>query len=170
MMRPVALLLLALLATGCERVTHDMAEQPRYAAATASPLFADRQAARPPVTGTVASVAAAHAAGVDATPGRGRERYAIYCAPCHGADGAGRGEVVRRGFPAPPDLARPASRALTDDRLDEIIAHGVGRMAGFADRVDAADRRAVIAHLRELQRGTGPLVSSAPASASEVAR
>src|SRR4051812_8026823 len=33
---------------------------------------------------------------------RGKERFNIYCAVCHGEDGFGRGIVVRRGFPPPP--------------------------------------------------------------------
>lgn len=87
-----------------------------------------------------------------ATLARGAQRYAIYCLPCHGALGAGDGAVVQRGFPAPPPLDDPALRDASDARLHDAIRRGFGRMAPFADRVDEADTRAVIAYVRELQR------------------
>jgi hypothetical protein len=38
---------------------------------------------------------------------RGRERFEIFCSPCHGYDGRGDGMIVRRGFPAPPSYHTP---------------------------------------------------------------
>jgi mono/diheme cytochrome c family protein len=166
--RLCAVLLGALLSSGCNRVTHDMADQPRKNPAQTSPLFSDGNASRPPPSGSVVFAsgdAAAVSSGRDTRRAdridaaahvpplqHGRERYTIYCAPCHGASGRGDGEVVRRGFPAPPPLQ--ALQGLKgsdgDARLDALIAHGIGTMPGFADRVSGADRRAIVADLHTL--------------------
>jgi mono/diheme cytochrome c family protein len=175
-------LLLPVLMAGCTRVTNDMADQPRYDPAGSSPAFADRQATRPPVPGTVThargDVAAMssgraelteEAAAVAQPPDsegqrlRGHERYEIYCLPCHGARGAGDGEVVRRGFPAPPPFASAALRAVPDARLYDVILHGSGRMYPFADRVSPADAWAIVAYLRVLQQAPATADAKAPA-------
>jgi mono/diheme cytochrome c family protein len=146
-----------------------MARQPRHNIASTSALFGDREAVRPPVAGTVvrasgdlAMLSSGRAGGVgrpldtpaatDAAVARGRQRYLIDCVPCHGARGDGDGEVVRRGFPAPPPLAAATLRAAGDDRLEAAIRRGVGVMPPFADRISADDARAIVAYLRVLQR------------------
>ena len=35
---------------------------------------------------------------------RGRERYDIFCSPCHGLTGEGDGMVVQRGYRRPPSF------------------------------------------------------------------
>ena len=165
------LILLALL-TGCQRVTDDMGRQPRHNPDSMSPAFADQQAARPPVRGSVV-----HASGdlaqlssgrlgqvkdvqaptvTDALIHRGQQRYTIYCLPCHGSAGEGNGEVVRRGFPAPPPFSAAALREAPDARLHAAIRQGAGVMYPFADRVSEADAWAIVAYLRVLQRAPAP--------------
>jgi mono/diheme cytochrome c family protein len=82
---------------------------------------------------------------------RGRERYAIYCTPCHGSDGSGDGPVVERGFPHPHDLAAPDQRALSARDLFQTIGEGRGLMYGVGDRVPPEDRWAIVAYVRALQ-------------------
>ncbi|MDY0747714.1 cytochrome c [Paucibacter sp. R3-3] len=152
---------------GCMRVTDDMARQPRHDPGDTSPLFSDGKAERAPPPGSVvhargdlALVSSGRAGAIDpAAPRpvdspallrRGGERYAIYCLPCHGPAGAGDGEVVKRGFPRPPDLA--ALQGADDARLFAAIRQGSGRMAAFADRVSSDDAWAVVAYLRRLQQ------------------
>jgi mono/diheme cytochrome c family protein len=176
---------LALLVAGCERMPSDMSRQPRYNAADSSPFFADNQAARPPVEGSVAhslgdvAMVSSGRAGVDvgldvgldvdlasaASPNieRGRERYAVFCQPCHGDRGDGDGEVVRRGFPAPPAFSSAAVRAASDDRLRNSIVHGVGVMYPFGDRVSVADATAIVGYVRVLQ-ARGSASPTLPAS------
>jgi mono/diheme cytochrome c family protein len=165
----IGLLPCALLLAGCHRVTEDMTFQPRHNAASTSPLFADGQATRPQPAGTfvhahgdLASISSGRA-GLDTEPvdhaapvtaaliSRGHERYTIYCLPCHGEHGAGDGEVVRRGFPAPPPIDSPALRAASDAQLHDAIRNGAGAMYPFADRVSDADAWAVVSYLRVMQ-------------------
>ena len=82
---------------------------------------------------------------------RGRERFDIYCAVCHGPDGYGRGIVVRRGFPAPPSYHEPRLRNAPVGHFFQVITHGYGMMYSYADRLDAHDRWAVAAYIRALQ-------------------
>jgi mono/diheme cytochrome c family protein len=83
---------------------------------------------------------------------RGRERFEAYCAPCHGRDGYGRGIVVRRGFPAPPSYHDDRLRAVPIGHFYDVITHGYGAMYSYAERVTPADRWAIAAYIRALQR------------------
>jgi mono/diheme cytochrome c family protein len=158
------------LCSGCMRVTNDMADQPRYNPDSASELFANTQATRAPPAGSVARAAgdeAAIAGGHAASAGdsslvrpaltaalvkRGADRYTIYCMPCHGAHGDGAGEVVRRGFPAPPKLWNNAFVSADDSHLHDVIRQGQGIMYPFADRVSDSDAWAIVEYLRSMQR------------------
>jgi mono/diheme cytochrome c family protein len=83
---------------------------------------------------------------------RGRERFAIYCAVCHGEDGYGQGIVVRRGFPPPPSYHEDRLRTAPDGHFYDVITRGYGVMLPFADRLTPADRWAVVAYVRALQQ------------------
>jgi alcohol dehydrogenase (cytochrome c) len=77
----------------------------------------------------------------------GQTLFTQYCAGCHGATGEGG---------SGPDLTNPLwQRSVADDRLGSIIAGGVAgtAMPAFQDRIDAASRAALIAHLRRLGAG-----------------
>ncbi len=177
--RPWALGLLLSVAmglVGCERQMQDMYRQPRYEPGAGSRLWPDGRAGRAPPSGTVVAAAGDLAATSSARRGRdlpeqwraageaeatpevsrtlllrGQERYAIYCAPCHGALGDGQGPVARHGFPRPPSYHQPRLRDVPDRYLFDVITHGHGVMYAYADRVDAQDRWAIVAYLRALQ-------------------
>ncbi len=82
---------------------------------------------------------------------RGRERYDIYCSPCHDRTGQGHGAIVSRGFPAPPSLHIERLRQADIGWFYEVITHGHGVMYSYASRVEPADRWAVAAYIRALQ-------------------
>jgi mono/diheme cytochrome c family protein len=86
-----------------------------------------------------------------ATLRRGRERFDIYCVPCHSVSGDGDGMVVRRGFPAPPTLHSEKLRSAPDSHLFDVISKGYGVMYPFADRIATQDRWAIVAYMRALQ-------------------
>ena len=78
--------------------------------------------------------------------------YGIYCAICYGADGAGAG-VLAEYFPRMPDLRAPAVQRRADGRLYATIRRGGFRMPAYADSLSAAERWAVVRHLRTLGAG-----------------
>lgn len=82
---------------------------------------------------------------------RGRDRYEIFCAPCHSPVGDGDGMVVRRGFPAPPSYHSERLRVAPDRHFYDVITHGYGAMYPYGDRLSPQDRWAVVAYIRALQ-------------------
>jgi mono/diheme cytochrome c family protein len=89
---------------------------------------------------------------------RGRDRFDIYCAPCHGRSGDGNGMIAERGFPHPPTFHSPRLRQAPDAHFAAVIRDGHGAMASYAAQVDQRDRRAIVAWIRVLQ-----LAAHAPA-------
>jgi mono/diheme cytochrome c family protein len=82
---------------------------------------------------------------------RGRERFDIFCAPCHSVAGDGDGMIARRGFPHPPSFHIDRLRDAPDAYIYSVITNGYGAMFPYANRVPADDRRAIIAYIRALQ-------------------
>jgi mono/diheme cytochrome c family protein len=141
--------------TACER---DMADQPKYEPLEAAAPFPNAQAARHPVEGTVARNAAIEPAPdhspqplIEAVLNRGRERYDIYCSPCHGRVGDGRGMIPERGFPSPPSYHTDRLRQAPDRHFYDVITLGYGVMFSYAGRVAPEDRWAIVAYIRALQ-------------------
>jgi mono/diheme cytochrome c family protein len=93
---------------------------------------------------------------------RGRERFEIYCAVCHGGDGYATGIVVRRGFPAPPSYHDDRLRSTPDGHLFDVITRGYGVMLPFADRITPADRWAIVGYIRALQRSQHATLADVP--------
>lgn len=152
-------------AIGCRQ---EMYNQPRYKPLAKSDFFEDGRSARPLVEGTVArgtldpfTPAGGGAPGSLATTlpmpltrellARGRERYGIFCAPCHDATGGGRGMVVRRGYRPPPTLHIERLRDAPVGHLYDVMTRGLGAMPDYAQQVPPADRWAIAAYVRALQ-------------------
>lgn len=93
---------------------------------------------------------------------RGRERYGIYCTPCHDAAGTGRGMVVRRGFNPPPSFMEDRLREVPEGHLFRVISDGFGTMYGYGDRIEPEDRWAIVAHVRALQIAGGASAADLP--------
>ena len=98
-----------------------------------------------------------------ATLQRGRERFDIYCSPCHSKAGDGDGMVVRRGFPAPPSYHTDRLRSAPDAHFFSVITHGYGAMYSYADRIAVDDRWAIVAYIRALQLSQHATVDDVPA-------
>ncbi|HEV2971469.1 MAG TPA: cytochrome c [Pirellulales bacterium] len=82
---------------------------------------------------------------------RGRERFTIYCAVCHGTYGYGDGIVVRRGFKAPPSYHIDRLRDAPVGYVFAVATYGYGAMADYAEQVAPRDRWAIVAYIRALQ-------------------
>jgi mono/diheme cytochrome c family protein len=83
---------------------------------------------------------------------RGRERFDIYCAPCHGRLGDGNGITKKLALmPAVANLHDQRIVVMTDGEIFNTITHGKSTMAAYGPLMPAQDRWAVIAYLRALQ-------------------
>ncbi|MCC7229311.1 MAG: cytochrome c, partial [Fimbriimonadaceae bacterium] len=85
---------------------------------------------------------------------RGKERFTIYCTPCHGQLGDGNGMIAKRGFA----LRRPVGnyhterlRKMAVGHFYDVITNGYGSMYSYAARVEPRDRWAIVAYIRALQ-------------------
>ena len=85
---------------------------------------------------------------------RGRDRFNIFCAVCHGVGGFG-GSLVAENMlpPRPPSLRTPMLRGQPDGYIFGVATYGKGRMAPYAPQLTAADRWAVVAYIRQLETG-----------------
>ena len=93
---------------------------------------------------------------------RGRERFDIYCSPCHGRTGEGNGMIVQRGFPAPPSYHIDRLRQAPVGHFFDVITHGYGMMYPYAARVEVGDRWAIAAYIRALQKSHSSTLAEVP--------
>jgi mono/diheme cytochrome c family protein len=93
---------------------------------------------------------------------RGRERFDIFCAPCHGFTGTGNGMIVQRGFPDPPSYLSEKLREAPIQHFYDVITNGYGVMFSYAARVPPPDRWAIIAYIRALQASATAQVADIP--------
>ncbi len=167
---------------GCRQDMHD---QPKYIPLRESEFFADHRSERPIVEGTVARgdvendelLYTGKVDGKDATEfpwpvtsevmARGRERFNIYCAPCHDRAGTGDGMIVRRGYRRPPSYHIDRLRQAPVGHFFDVITNGFGAMPDYRDQVPVADRWAIIAYVRALQASQAATLEAVPPSERE---
>lgn len=177
---PAALLLsLAAGSAGCRQ---DMQDQPKYKDLRGSAFFEDRRSARPVVEDTVPRglpygdtafltgkengqpVTQLPVTLTRALLERGRDRYAIYCAPCHGLTGNGLGIVVQRGYRQPPSFDIDRLRAAPVGYFFDVQTNGFGSMMDYKAQIPPADRWAIAAYVRALQLSQRATLSDVPAA------
>jgi len=175
----------------------DMDNQHRFEAQASTQLFADGRSMRPPVEGAVArgelredehmhrgivddgwaTVLPDDLMPVDrAMVDRGRERFNIYCAPCHGESGYGGGIIHQRAtrlvaagingtsWVAPKSLHDEDVRSQPVGRIYNTITNGVRNMAGYEAQIPVEDRWAIVAYIEALQRSQSASIDDVPAS------
>ena len=165
-LRAVAVLAMSVALAACRQYMHDA---PRYEALEASPFFGNGASARTLVANTVprgylreddllytGKVAGqftntfpmAVTADVMA---RGRERYNVFCSPCHDRAGTGRGMIVQRGYTQPSSYHIDRLRNAPAGYFYDVITRGFGVMPSYAAQVPPGDRWAIVAYIRALQ-------------------
>ena len=82
---------------------------------------------------------------------RGRQRFTIFCAVCHGPLGQGNGIVVQRGFTPPPSYHIERLRQAPVGHFFQVITDGYGSMPDYRQQIPPRDRWAIIAYVRALQ-------------------
>ena len=179
--------------TGCARgctssrppihINPSMYDQPKVLPQTSSDFFYNGASMREPVPGTVALdglkddapfytgkgaegtfVAAIPEPVNDALVARGHDRYHIYCEPCHDARGDGRGILFQRGNVPTASFHQEKILKYPDGQIFDVITNGQGLMPSYRWPIPPADRWAIIAYVRELERKR---LSSASAASAE---
>lgn len=153
---------------GCR---NDMHDQPRFKPLAQSDFYADLRSSRAPVEGTVArgdlrEDSYFYTGKIGANPGdympaevpvneetleRGRERFNIYCAPCHSRVGDGNGMLPQRGYRHPPSYHQDRLRKAPLGYFFDVITNGFGAMPDYASQIPPDDRWKIVAYIRALQ-------------------
>lgn len=89
---------------------------------------------------------------------RGKDKFNVYCAVCHGPGGEGDGSVVPK-FPRPPSLLSDKIRDFPDGRIYHIITAGQNLMPSYSSQVESDDRWAIVHYIRVLHRAKNPTQS-----------
>jgi mono/diheme cytochrome c family protein len=181
--------------TGCARgctssrppihLNPSMDDQPKVRAQTASSFFYDGSSMRQPVPGTVPIgglkedgafftgkgadgqfVATSPVPVTDVVLERGRQRAVIYCQPCHDARGDGKGILFQRGNVPTASFHQEKILNYPDGQIFDVITNGTGLMAGYKWPIPPADRWAIVAYVRDLQRKRSASASAAAASST----
>lgn len=178
------LVLLAVVAAAIAGCHTDMWAQPQTRALEPSPLFPDGKSARPipigsvPYDPTAATGNYATGEGVKVVPVselmrrinanslknvllRGEERFNVFCSPCHGRVGDGRGMIAQRGLDLvtqPRNFHSARILESTDGHIFKVITNGYRNMFSYGDRVPVDDRWCIVAYIRalELSENAGP--------------
>ena len=161
----------------------DMDRQPKLRPQQPNLVFANGRSSQEPVPGTVARgdryenspVNTARAAGstnfVPTIPvrvteqlmARGKQRYDIYCLPCHGPTGDGNGIVKKYGYATVRSLHEKIVVAQPDGEIFNTITHGKATMLPYQSQISIDDRLAIVAYVRALQRSYLGTVDEVPA-------
>ena len=171
-------LLAVTVTTGCRL---DMHVQPRYNPLAKSDFFPDQRAARPLVEGTVArgelrADSYFYTGKIGNNPGdfmpfpvtrevleRGRERYNVYCAPCHSRVGDGNGFVPSRGFPRkPPSYHIDRLQKVPLGYFYDVMTNGFGIMLDYSAQIPPRDRWCIAAYIRALQLSQNATMADVP--------
>jgi mono/diheme cytochrome c family protein len=94
---------------------------------------------------------------------RGEQRYDIFCSPCHGRTGDGRGMIVTRGYKQPPTFHSEQLRNSQVGWFFSVMTQGFGVMPSYAAQVTVADRWAIAAYIRALQYSQNARLADLPA-------
>jgi mono/diheme cytochrome c family protein len=170
---PLGLLAVLTLA-GCRQDMHD---QPRFKPLAQSDFYGDLRSARNPMEATVTrgqlhEDTYLYTGKIGNNPGdympfpvtdavlaRGRERFNIYCAPCHSRVGDGNGMIVQRGFRRPSTFHIDRLRHVPLGYLFDVMTNGFGAMPDYASQIPPQDRWRIVAYIRALQLSQAAAVS-----------
>lgn len=185
------ILALTISASGCFRGTPtedssihlilNMDDQEKFEPFEKNTFFKDESAMRMPVAGTIArddrlteiNEASVHHLSnplklTSALMERGQQRYNIYCQPCHGAVGDGKGIVAQRGltqgFVPPTNFHSDDMRNKPDGHYFHVMTNGIRNMQSYQYQVSENDRWAIVHYIRALQRSQNASAKDVPAS------
>jgi len=158
-----------------------MDDQPKVLSQTASDFFYNGSSMREPVPGTIPIgglkedgafftgkgadgqfVATVPVRVDEKLVDRGRQRYTIYCQPCHDAKGDGKGILFQRGNVPTASFHQEKIINYPDGQIFDVITNGQGLMPGYRWPIPPADRWAIISYVRQLERERLARAAAAP--------
>lgn len=162
----------------------NMYKQPRYNMQGESAFFDDKRTMRPRVEGTihknqiidprlaegrleddtgyvltVPEEVVRLAGGMESLAERGKNRFGIYCVPCHDGTGSGQGLVIKHGMLAPPTFHQDRLRKMPDGQVFATITNGIRNMPAYGQQIPELDRWSIVAYVRALQVSQAPLAT-----------
>lgn len=163
----------------------DMDRQPKLRPQAPSTFFGDRLSSQLPPAGTIArgSTFEDKPEFTGRLPGttnfvevipvpvtaellaRGRDRYNINCAPCHGMTGEGKGITTKYGMVGVANFHDKRLIGMADGQIFNTITHGFNLMGAYGANIPVPDRWAIIAYMRALQRSWLATMDDVPESA-----
>lgn len=166
-------------------LNQNMDDQEKFEPYEANPLFHDGSSMRHPVEGTIARGDLIQDVVFETgkTPAgslvfknpvkvttevmeRGQQRYNIYCRPCHGAVGDGKGIVYERGktqgFIQPTSFHSKLQRNQPDGHFFDVMTNGIRNMSSYEYQVTTEDRWAIVHYIRALQRSQNAQIKDVP--------
>jgi len=178
----------------------DMDRQPKLRPQTHNSLFADQFSSRLPVEGTVPRSRPTvledkeiypfedNPLNTGRVPGttnfvetiplhvteqlltRGEQRYAINCAPCHGASGDGKGITSKYNMLAMANFHDIRLVKMPDGEIFNTITYGKNLMFGYGPNVTITDRWAIVAYVRALERSRLASLDDVPEAQRSILR
>lgn len=162
----------------------DMDRQPKLRPQQPSLTFANGRTSQEPVPGTVARgdhyqsnpvntgreagstnfVATIPVPVTEQLMARGKQRFDIYCLPCHGPQGDGNGIVKKYGYATVRTLHDKIVVVQPDGELFNTITYGKATMYPYGSQISIEDRWAIVAYMRALHRSRLGLLDEVPAS------
>jgi hypothetical protein len=181
---------------GCERgrvsdkppihLNPNMDNQPKYKAQSESDFFENGAAMRSNVEGTIAqgwlkenaqyylgkddNSEFINKAPVEVTSERllrGQERFNIFCSPCHGRVGDGKGIMTTKEYVIPPSFHSDSIKTFSDGQIFDIVSNGVRNMPSYRHQIPTDDRWSIILYLRALQMSRTATINDIPEAIRE---
>lgn len=192
----IIVLLVSVSIIGCERgrvsdkppihLNPNMDNQPKYKAQSESGFFEDGAAMRTNVEGTIAQGwlkedspyhlgkdndgEFINKSPVEVTAERllqGRERFDIYCSPCHGRVGDGKGIMSTKEYVTIPSFHSDSIKSFSDGQIFDVITNGARNMPSYRHQIPTDDRWSIVLYLRALQRSRTATIEDIPEAIRE---
>jgi hypothetical protein len=93
---------------------------------------------------------------------RGRERFNINCAVCHGPVGLGNGITSQFGLVGIANFHDARIRTMPDGEIFNTITLGKNTMGPYGSNISVEDRWAIISYIRALERADGASINDVP--------
>ena len=151
----------------------NMDSQDKFKAQSVNPFFADSSTMRMPIEGTIAQdlnfgndeflTGKDHNGNLINSPkfltseliNRGKDRFNIYCAICHGIKGDGQGNITKYKYPIPPTSFHQDWLIVREDgHYFDVITNGIRTMPSYKHQIPVEDRWSIVSYVRKLQENS----------------